>query len=149
STATAETEERNLGRLLDQAAQARAERDAPKATERTDPPPSDAQQSEAEQRQNIIDTLKNDGLFERHIIGAEPENLSNEDLKDELDEDARRRFVSEVTGKPVTQVKEGDLGKLIHDTQKAVLDEAVHGTDDLSPLDKLIVNSAFRNHDTG
>ena len=141
----AETEAQNLGRLLDQAAQARAERDAPRASERDAPPPSSPEQTAAEQRQTAIDTLKNDGLFDRHIIGAEPENLSNADIADKLEEDARRRFASEISGKPVTEVKDGDLGKIIQEHQKAAVDELLGGTDDLSPLDKLIVNASLRN----
>jgi hypothetical protein len=100
----------------------------------------------AEQRADVIDQLKASGHFDRGIIGRGPDDLSDEDIKDAVDELARRTVVSETTGKDVRDVKDQDFDKLIDDAEhRAAEDTLGIKLDDLSPLGRLIVESELRD----
>lgn len=97
-------------------------------------------------RDEVVQQLKDAGFFDRKIIGREPENLTDDDLNDLVAELGRRTLVSDVTGKPVTDVKDTDFGELINDAQGRTLEDILDTkVSDLSPLENLIVQQRLRD----
>ena len=97
-------------------------------------------------REQAISALRGAGFFDRPIIGRSPEELSDEDLNEQLAELARRSLVSEVTGKDVRDVKDADFGNLLDTTQHQVIEDVLGiPLDALTPVGKALVEAEIRD----
>lgn len=97
-------------------------------------------------RAEVIDQLTGAGFFDRHIIGREPENLTDAELADLVDELARRSFVAEATGKDVRDVVDTDFADVVREAGTAAVEQSITTPlGSLSDLGRLVAEADFRD----
>ncbi len=96
-------------------------------------------------RAEVVAQLEAAGLFDRHIIGAEPENLTDAQLADVVEELGRQTIAAELSGKSVRDARDADTKAAVDAAEEQTLKDLGIDPSKLTGPAALLVREELRD----